>query len=180
MTGLTPPQPLRRVDDLSDFRSGAEELDIWLKQFGLVNHRSNNARIFVTLRGQRVVGYYALAMAGVERATVPDSLTRGGVPTEVPVLLLARLAVDETEQGSGLGRALLKDVFQRTARIAAEVGCRALLVHARDDFARSFYERNADFMQSPTDPLHLLIGTKAVVKAVLAAELTLRRRSEGF
>src|SRR5690606_40442263 len=103
----------------------ADELDEWLDRYALVNHRSGNARVFVATRGDHVVGYYALATAAVERANAPAQLTKGGVPTQIPCLLLARLAVDESERNRGLGRGLLVDAIRRAVRVADEVGVRA-------------------------------------------------------
>jgi len=157
---LTPPAPLEQQHNLDAFDSGAEELDRWLRQYGWTNHVSGNARVFVAARGDLVVGYYALATAGVERADAPDAMKKGGVPTQIGCLLLARLAVTRNEQGRGLGRGLLADAIRRSVRVAEDAGVRALLVHARDDEARRFYLRVAEFQESPTDPLHLFLHMK--------------------
>jgi len=76
-------------------------------------------------------------------------------------MILARLAVDRPEQGLGLGRALLKDALLRTANAAEIAGIRALVVHAKDEKARRWYEQ-FDFDASPTDPLHLFLLTKEI------------------
>lgn len=158
---LRAPVPLAKHHDVADFCSGAEELDEWLHDFAWVNHRSGNSRVFVATRdGRRVVGYYALATAGVEKAEAPERVTKGGVPAQVPCLLLARLAVDITEHNRGLGRGILVDAIRRAVRVSEEVGIRALLIHARDDTARAFYEHAGEFVQSPTDPLHLFLHLK--------------------
>ena len=106
------------------------------------------------------MGYYALATAGVEKAGAPEQVTKGGVPTQVPCLLLARLAVDVSEQNRGLGRGLLVDAIRRAVRVSEDVGVRALLIHARDEEARSFYEHLGGFVESPTDRLHLFLHLK--------------------
>jgi GNAT superfamily N-acetyltransferase len=107
----------------------------------------------------RVVGYYALAAGSVEHEEVPARIRKGLARYPVPVILLARLAVDQQERGRGLGAALLKDALTRAARAADEIGARAILVHAKDDEARSFYE-HFDFEPSPSDPLHLFLLMK--------------------
>lgn len=160
MTPLTPPAPLEKHHRVEDFRSGADELDLWLRQFGWTNHVSGNARVFVAARGEVVVGYYALATTGVEQADAPEAIKKGGVPSQIGCLLLARLAVASNEQGGGLGRGLLVDAIRRSVRIAEDVGVRALLIHARDDEARRSYLHQAEFQQSPTDPLHLFLHLK--------------------
>lgn len=157
---LVAPAPLDKSHETASFRSGADELDDWLRRYAWVNHQSGNARVFVATRDTRVVGYYALATAGVEKAEAPDSLTKGGVPAQMPCLLLARLAVDESEKNRGLGRGLLVDAIRRAVRVSDDVGVRALLIHARDDDARSFYEHHGEFVASPTDPLHLFMHLK--------------------
>lgn len=154
------PEPLEESHVTDGFASGADELDEWIQRFALVNHRSGNARVFVAHRASTVVGYYALATAGVEKATAPDAITKVGVPSQIPCLLLARLAVDRSEHNRGLGRGLLVDAIRRSVRVADEAGVRALLIHARDDDARAFYEHHAEFIPSPTDPLHLFLHLK--------------------
>ncbi len=157
---LNPPTPLAQHHLTTDFESNAAELDAWLREYAWVNHQSGNARVFVATRGDRVVGYYALATTGVEKITAPDALKKGGVPNQIPCLLLARLAVDRTEANRGIGKGLLVDAIRRSVRVAEDVGVRALLIHARDDEARRFYEHQGEFVQSPTDPLHLFLHIK--------------------
>lgn len=157
---LEPPAPLEKQHITSDFHSGAAELDDWLHNYALVNHRSGNARVFVAARANCVVGYYALVTAGVEKAETPSQLVKGGVPTQIPCLLLARLAVDVTEQNRKVGKGLFIDAIRRAVRVSEDVGVRALLIHARNEEVRSFYEHQADFVQSPTDPLHLFLSLK--------------------
>ncbi|MGQ0742812.1 MAG: GNAT family N-acetyltransferase [Acidimicrobiales bacterium] len=154
------PVPLAKHHVASDFACGVDELDEWVRDYAWANHRSGNARVFVAARASRVVAYYALATAGVEKAEAPAQLTRGGVPAQVPCLLLARLAVDLGERNRGVGRGLLVDAIRRAVRVSEDVGVRALLIHARDDTARSFCQHQAEFVQSPTDPLHLLLHLK--------------------
>jgi hypothetical protein len=157
---LAPPAPLDKHHRVEDFESGAEELDLWLRQYGWTKHVSGNARVFVAARGEVVVGYYALATTGVEKADAPDAIKKGGVPAQIGCLLLARLAVTRKEHGRGLGRGLLVDAIRRSVRIAEDAGVRALLIHARDDEARQFSLHQAEFQESPTDPLHLFLHMK--------------------
>jgi GNAT superfamily N-acetyltransferase len=86
-------------------------------------------------------------------------VSRGLARHPIPVVILARLAVDKTERGGGLGRALLKDALLRIASAADVIGVRAVLVHAKDERARRFYER-FDFEPSPIDPLQLFLLVK--------------------
>jgi GNAT superfamily N-acetyltransferase len=161
---LAPPVPLERYHFTAEFESGAEELDSWLRDYAWVNHQSGNARVFVATRGEKVVGYYALARTGVEKIAVPDELKKGGVPSQIPCLLLARLAVDRSEGNRGMGKGLLVDAICRAVRVSEDVGVRALLIHARNPEARRFYEHLGEFVQSPTDPLHLFLHMKQAKK----------------
>jgi GNAT superfamily N-acetyltransferase len=154
------PEPLDKTHITDGFVSGDDELDEWIQRFALVSHLTGNARVFVALRGSTVEGYYALATAGVEKSTAPQAITKGGVPSQIPCLLLARLAVDRSEHNRGLGRGLLVDAIRRSVNVAEEAGVRALLIHARDDEARAFYEHHAEFVPSPSDPLHLFLHLK--------------------
>jgi GNAT superfamily N-acetyltransferase len=115
----------------------------------------------VTCRGDRVVGYYTLAAGSVRREDTPPRVAKGLGAYPVPVILLARLAVDRTEQVKGLGAALLKDALLRTIQVADLVGCRAILVHAKNDKARDFY-RKYGFEPSPVDEFHLYLLMKDV------------------
>ena len=158
--------PLGRVEKLSAahsveaFDCGKEPLDRFLKRFALANQKAGSAQTYVVCRGDhRVVGYYSLCVGAVEHAEAPERVGKGLARHPIPVMLLARLAVDRSEQGQGLGKALLKDALLRTAQAADIAGIRALLVHAKDDEARAWYEA-LDFEPSPTDPYHLFLMLK--------------------
>jgi GNAT superfamily N-acetyltransferase len=158
-------EPIAAAHDTSDFDCGKAELTDWLLRHALASHRADGARVFVVHRGGRVIGYHALAAGSVEREEAPGRIRKGLARHPIPVILLARLAVDRREQGQGLGSALLKDALLRVVAAAEEIGARALLVHAKDEEARAFYER-FDFEPSPTDPLHLFLLMKDL-RAVL-------------
>ena len=158
------PRKLTRADVREGFDSGAPELDEWLARYSWQNQRANNSVTYVSMLDGRVVGYCAIAVANVTSESAPVAVARGA-PRQVPCLLLARLAVDEVMQGLGLGRGLLVDALRRTVSLADAVGIRTLLVHARDDAARQFYLAQAEFLESPSDPLHLLLPVKDIVRA---------------
>jgi len=98
----------------------------------------------------KVVAFYSLAVGSVEPGVTPTRVLRGLVRHPVPVMILARLAVDKNHQCKGLGKALLKDALCRTAQAADIAGIRCLLVHAKDDTARQWYAA-WEFEPSPTD-----------------------------
>ena len=158
MSGYSAPRPIRDDDDLADFDSGDESLNHYLRTRALANHAEGASRCYVTSRAGRVVGFYALASASVERRNATGAVRRN-MPEPIPVILLSRLAVDRQEQGKGLGRGLLRDGIIRSVRAAELIGVRALLVHAIDDDPRKFYS-DFGFAPSPTDPMHLLLLIK--------------------
>ncbi len=146
--------------DTSQFDCGKDSLNRFPRRFALANQRANSARTYVVCRDQRiVVGYYSLAVGAVEYSTTPSRVSKGLARHPVPVKLLARLAIDRAAQRRGIGRALLKDALLRTGQAAEIAGIRALLVHAKDDEVRQWYEQ-FDFESSPTDPYHLFLLVK--------------------
>jgi GNAT superfamily N-acetyltransferase len=152
------------AEDITDqFDCAREELNRFLKKFALANQAASAAQTYVTCRGNRVVGYYSLAVGSVQRERSPARAVKGLAGHPVPVMILARLAVNRSEQRSGIGRALLKDALLRTAQAADIAGIRALVVHAKDDEARRWYQQ-FDFEPSPTDPLHLFLLLKDLKK----------------
>jgi len=157
--------PLERLspeDDTSEFDCGSEAQTNWLRKHALQAQAAETAVVYVVCPAgsRRAVGYFALAAGSVEPSDAPERVTRGTGRYPIPVILLARLGVDITEQGHGLGRALMKEVLLRTSEAADTVGARALLIHAESDSARSFYEHLAEFEPSPTDALHLFLLMK--------------------
>lgn len=164
---MPPPavEPLDTSHDATAFDSGKAELDEWIRRFALSSHQAGGARVYVVHRDRRVLGYYALAAGSVEPAEAPHRVVKGLARHPLPVILLARLAVDRSEQGKGLGSALLKDALIRAVSASGEIGARAVLVHAKDDEARAFYE-HFDFEPSPADPLHLFLLMKDVRRLI--------------
>lgn len=161
------PRKLTPSDVTEGFNSGAPELDSWLDEYAYTNLRANNAVTYVSTDGDRVVGYYSIVVAGVELEHVPDRLRKGGRPSELPCILLVRLAVDRSTHGHGLGAGLLRDALMRAAVVSESVGAAAFLIHARDAAARDFYLHNGDFLDSPTDPLHLFLPMRDVRREFL-------------
>lgn len=129
-----------RVDD---FNCGIHSLNRWLCQSARVAAASGTAATYVLCREERVVGYYALAMSAVDHQQAPSRLRRG-MPDPVPVVLLARLALDRSEHGHSLGGHLLVDALSRSVRGGREFGARAVIVDAISDEAANFY-RHFDF-----------------------------------
>ena len=161
---IRPPERLSPDHDLSAFRSGTNALDDWLRRRAAANEDSGASRTYVICTGGRIVGYYALAAGAVANADATGRARRN-MPDPIPVMVLARLAIDTSFQRRGLGRALLRDAILRTAQAADLAGIRALLVHAISDDARTFYAR-CGFHPSPTDPMTLMITLADALRAL--------------
>lgn len=156
-----PVRKLAAADVVESFDCGQPALNQFLQRFALVNQKSNSAQTYVSCHSGAVVGYYSLAVGSVEPATAAPRVIKGIPRHPVPVMILARLAVDLQHQGAGLGKALLKDALMRTAQAADIAGIRALLVHAKDQSARQWY-LNWEFEPSASDPFHLFLLMKNI------------------
>lgn len=147
-------QPLSEEHDLSGFDSGKAALDGWLKSHALTAQRTDSARTFVLLDGGDVVGYFSLTMGSVRRDDPPARLMRGMPRYPVGMVLLARLAVSLSHQGSGLGADLLGEATRRATAAAEHAAAHLVVVDAIDESAASFYRRWG-FVSTPADPLRL-------------------------
>lgn len=155
-------EPIRKLaasDVISTFDSGQAALNQFLQRFALVSQKANTAQTYVTCKDEVVVGFYSLAVGSVELEEASSRVRKGLARRPVPVMILARLAVDKAYQRAGLGRALLKDALLRTVQAADIAGIRALLVHAKDESARNWY-LDWEFEPSETDPFHLFLLLK--------------------
>ena len=162
---LNPPSLLTTEHDRNSFDCGVPALNDYLKKYALQNQKKHAARTYVSTRGNRIVGYYSLAYGSVSLEEAPQSVKAGLPRHPVPVILLARLAVDSTEQGRGLGAALLKDALLRTIQAAEIAGLRAMLVHAKDSSAKAFYEKFG-FEPSPIDAYHLFLRLSDILSSL--------------
>ncbi len=136
-------------------------LDEWLKRRALANQSSGASRTFVVANQDgRVCGYYALAAGAVAHQLATSSVRRN-MPDPVPVMVLARLAVDRSTQGQHLGASLLQDAVNRVVAVSQNAGVRALLVHALHERAKQFYEHYG-FQPSPTHAMTLMLRLSSV------------------
>lgn len=154
---------LARSHRTDSFDCGAAPLDAYLRRFALSNQAAGGAQTYIAAVGDTVVGYYSLSAASIEYAAATERMRKGLARHPIPVILLARLAVDRTWQGKGLGAALLLDALRRILAVVDIVGFRAVLVHAKDESARRFYQ-HFDFDPSPVDPMHMFLLVKDIVR----------------
>jgi GNAT superfamily N-acetyltransferase len=159
------PAPITSEHDVAQFDCGSEALNEFLARYALLNASAGIARTFVTtLEGQAiVVGYFSLAAGSVEPAQAPPRIAKGVPRHPIPVILLARLAVDRKYQGQKLGQGLLKQALLKSVEASRIIGARAILVHAKDQKAADFYARFG-FVPSPSNPFHMLLIFKDVTR----------------
>ncbi len=161
---LSPPEPLSDRHEIGEFNSGEASLDDWLRRRAAANQVSGASRTYVLCEERRVIGYYALASGAIAVESATGRLRRN-MPDPVPVVVLARLAVDHGWQGNGLGRGLFRDAAQRVTNAADAIGIRGIVVHAISPEAEKFYLA-LGFDPSPREPM-LLMVTLADVRAAL-------------
>jgi predicted N-acetyltransferase YhbS len=161
---LTAPALLADHHELSDFISGEESLDDWLKRRARTNQAQGASRTYVVCDTNRVAGYYSLSAASIAAAVVPGRFRRN-MPDPIPVVLLGRLAIDRAWQRQGIGRALFRDAAMRVLHAADTIGVRAIVVQAISDDAQNFYVA-LGFSECRGDPM-MLVVTLNDVRAAL-------------
>ena len=135
------PQPLGARHRLETFDCGKPALTDWLLRHARQAQGSGSARTFVLCDGEQVAGYFSLTVGQIDTLEAPERIRRGMGQYPIPLVILARLAVDLDYQGRGLGISLLQDAIRRTLAIAEQAGIRALLTHPIDASAEAFYRR---------------------------------------
>ena len=142
------------------FHCGEPALDAWLKNRALKNEAGGASRTYVITHANAVVGYYSLAVGSVGHSFVPGRIRRN-MPDPIPIMLLARLAVDISLQRQGIGHALLRDAILRTEQAAHIAGIRCILVRALNGRAKHFYI-SCGFTPSPINELTLMLPLSSV------------------
>ena len=157
MAAVTPPRPLAKEDDRSEFDCGRESLNGWFKRHAWNNHASGASRVNVICDASSglIAGYVTLSAAQVERAYLPVGQQRNR-PDPVPVTLLGQLAVASAFQGQGHARSLLVFAFKTALRASRHVGSIGIITHPLDDDVRSLYARWG-FQDLPFDPRRAMI-----------------------
>jgi GNAT superfamily N-acetyltransferase len=140
---------------LEGFDCGSRALNDWLVRRALRNQSSGTSRTWVVAETGQVVAFYVSSTASILRSSAPKKIGRNQ-PEELAAVLLARMGVDSRHQGRGLGAALLKHFMLKAIQVAQSVGVRVLLIHAKDENAKNFYERYG-FVESPLDPLVMMM-----------------------
>lgn len=137
----TAPEPLAVHHLLDGFDCGKPTLNDWLLRHARQAQGGGSARTFVACESNRAAGYFSLTVGQVDTLDAPERVRKGMGQYAIPVVILARLAVDKRDHGRGIGTGLLKDAIRRTLLIAEQAGIRALLTHPLDEEAAQFYRR---------------------------------------
>ena len=157
-------EPLAKGHDRRAFSCGVEALDLYLRRFARQHADANISRTYVAVSGSTVHGFYSLAMSGIRRENLPEKYLSRFPNFPLPVARLARLAVDLNHQRQGLGEMLLADALQRCLHISESIGMLGVIVEAKDERARGWYERY-EFERLPDSPLTLWLPTAAIPRA---------------
>ncbi len=163
------PERLSAGHVLAGFDCGESSLNLWLGQHARAAGGANSARTYVVTDNEigRVVGYHALALGSISHEEATERAAKGMPRHPIPAVVLARLAVDRTAQGRGVGAFLLKDAMRRAIAVSDEAAARLMLAHALTVAARGFYE-HFGFEESPSDPMNMQLLVKDI-EASLAA-----------
>ncbi len=160
---LSAPVRVTAEHDLSAFDCGEPVLNDWLRQRALKNE-SRYSRTYVVCEENRVVAYFCISAGAVERAAAPGKIRRNA-PDTIPVSVIARLAVSRDHAGRGLGADILSDALRRIAVASQNIGIAAVLIHAKDEAAKRFYMKCAEFVEYPADSRTLFLPIETVVAA---------------
>ncbi len=160
---LSAPVPLTAGHDSSSFDCGEPALNDWLQRRALQNE-SRFSRTYVVCEGNRVLAYFCISAGAVERSAAPGKVRRNA-PDTIPVSVIGRLAVSREHAGKGFGADILADALRRIAVASHSIGIGAVLVHAKDDAARSFYLKCAEFIEYPAESRTLFLPIETVVAA---------------
>ncbi len=145
--------------NVNDFDCEAAALNRFLTMHALQSQRSNASQTYLCLTDDEVVGYFTLVVGQVEYIDSPERVRKGQARHPIPIMLLARLAVDAKWKGKGLGSSLLKEAAMRTLQVSDIAGVRAFVVHAKDDAAKNFYQ-HFGFVDGFSDSLQLYVLIK--------------------
>lgn len=166
------PAPITSAHDVKHFDCGPAALNEFLVKYAVANAAAGLARTFVTTIQDQpaVIGYFSIAAGSIERETAPERVAKGTPRHAIPVVLLARLAVDLNYQGRNIGEGLLREALLKILEASSLIGVRAVLVLAKNQMAADFYARYG-FVPSPVDPFHMLLILKDIAKIVGAQSL---------
>jgi predicted N-acetyltransferase YhbS len=162
-------QLLNKDHIVKSFDCGEPELNLFLTKYALMNQDSGSSRTYVALSDNQVIGFYTLTIGSIEHSSTSERLKKSLPAHPIPIFILARLAVASNKQNQKIGSGMLRDAMKKVLQVSESVGGRALIVHAKDQKAKEFYE-HFDFQESPSDRLHLYLLIKDIKKRVTCTQ----------
>jgi hypothetical protein len=163
--GVTPPARLTAAHILTRFDCGNVALNDWLKSHALTSE-GQTARTYVTCDSNIVIGYYCISTGSIERRALPSKMRRQqGLPNQIPVAIIGRLARDSSYKGAKLGQDLLRDAFERIVSASEIIGVRCVLVHAIDDDAAKFWKKH-EFVEYPDSSRSFYMPVETIISAL--------------
>lgn len=154
-------EKLARNHAVDSFDCGNDALNRFLKRFALANQLANASQTYVGLHKEEIIGFHTLVVGEIAIDKSPDRMRKGLARHPVPVMALARLAVDLSWQGKAIGAGLLKDALLRTVNAATIAGIRAIVVDAKNETASNFY-RHFGFLEGFADPQQMYLLVKDI------------------
>ncbi|WP_394832488.1 GNAT family N-acetyltransferase [Pendulispora rubella] len=134
-------RPLREDDDRAAFRSGEPDLDRFLHKFAGQNQFKHYVGVtYVAVQDGAILGYATVSSGHIEIDELPAGVRKKLPQYPLPILRLARLAVDETARGQGLGQLLLRFVLKLSITMSSLSGCIGVVVDAKAG-AIDFYKK---------------------------------------
>jgi len=164
-------EPIGKHHDRESFDCGEAALNEFLQRYARKSHQLGGAKTFLAIGDQgnkTVLGFYSLSPASIAYARTPELVRRGLARHEVPAFRLARMAVDRSVQGQGLGGRLLLAAGRRCVRAAAEVGGVAMLIDAKNDKVAQWYS-SYGAVRLLDAPLSLVIPLATIEAALRTA-----------
>ena len=159
------PSPLHEWHDTNSFDCGIEPLNSYLKLYARQAQKRQGARTYVVAKNRQVIGYYTIVFGGVDWNDAPDYVRKGLGKYPIPVMIVARLAVDKSWSGKGVGNSLLLDAVRRAIAASDIAGLRALVVDAKNDTAKKFYEKRG-FRPWPVESKRLFVTLSEIKKEI--------------
>jgi GNAT superfamily N-acetyltransferase len=160
---------LTRQHDRAAFASGVQALDDWFRTRATQDQRRHVAQVFVALDEEGIAGFYSLSMFTLVLESLPEGLSRKLPKYDaIPAALIGRLARHQRAKGSGVGDLLVADAVKRVLSAAETVAAYAIVVDAKDDRGRAFYESHG-FISLPSNRNRLFLLTETAARALEAA-----------
>ncbi|MFB2768514.1 GNAT family N-acetyltransferase [Pelatocladus sp. BLCC-F211] len=149
------------------FDCGNSDLNDYLKKYALINDRNGVAKIFVAVskESQVIVGYYTSSASTISTQAIPDEL-RGNFPKETPALLIGRIAVEQSMQGRGIGKRLLRHAFEYAIEISQKTGVYAIRIDAKNEQIKEYYKKELGFLEFQDRPLSLFLPLVTIKQAL--------------